>query len=127
MADGPKGVAGFAVSFRAVADIAPHGMRCALYGKLLKRTAMSVRLLALERRRGGVFRPIHPMDFDFHPMDRPFHPMEISFHGLFSAENSLRFAPYSGENGVLRVFYKRAFHGYSSLPSISDFRSNACD
>ena len=59
---------------------------CALYGKLLMRTCVSVRLLALEMRREGGLSSIHPVDFDFHPMDRPIHPMEISIHGHFSTE-----------------------------------------
>ena len=98
---------------------------CALYGKPLMRTLTVVCVLALERRRGGEFRPIHPLDFDFHPMDRRFHPMEISIDGHFSGENSLRFAPYSGKNGVSSVFHKRGFHGYISLSRLSDFRLNA--
>ena len=76
------------------------------------RTALSVRLLALEMRRDGVFPSIHPFDFCFHPMDRPSHPMEISFHGMFSAEKSLRFVPYSGENRVLGRLYEEASRGY---------------
>ena len=73
---------------------------CALYVTLLMRTCVLRRLLALERRRDGSFRPIHPLDFCFHPMDCAFHPMDFSIDGHFSVENGLRFAPYSGENGV---------------------------
>ena len=40
---------------------------CAPYGKALKRTPTVVRLLALEMRPRGVFRPKHPMEIDFHP------------------------------------------------------------
>ena len=100
---------------------------CALYGKPLMRTLTVVCVLALERRRGGVFRPIHPLDFDFHPMDRPFHPMEISIDGHFLGENSLRFAPYSGKKGPRRGVCGRAFDVCTSLSGGSDFRLNASD
>ena len=69
-----------------VADIAPQGKRCALYGKALMRTATFVRLLALFSCFHAAAQSIHPMDFDFHPMESPIHPMEISIQGHFSAE-----------------------------------------
>ena len=110
-----------------VADSQPRGMACALYVTLLMRTRVLRRLLALERRRGGAFRPIHPMDFCFHPMDRAFHPMDFSIDGHFSVENGLRFAPYSGENGVLGRPCGRASRGNAWKSGGSDFRSFACD
>ena len=102
----------------------PHAP-CALYGKPLKRTCGLRRFLALERRRGGMFGPIHPMVSPIHPMDLRFHPLDFSFHGHFRSENWPQIVPYSGKNGAFGLPCGGASRGCASLSGGSDFCSFA--